>query len=181
MRRRWIKTIVVIAIAVSLAAAAAAYAGRWEMVKRQIDREFPDVKKITTAELAELLRAKRNGVPLLLDVRTKAEYKVSHLQGARSVEPGSDPRNLPLPASKDEPIVTYCSVGYRSAQFARKLAAAGFSNVRNLEGSIFQWANEGRPVMRDGLIFAKVHPYNKVWGTLLRKELRANTAASPSR
>ena len=169
------------AIVIIASCAAAAYGGRWEIVKRHLDREFPDVKKITTVELAELLREKQTDVPLLLDVRTEAEYRVSHLPAAQHVEPGSDPRTLSLPARKEAPIVTYCSVGYRSAQFARKLAQAGFSNVRNLEGSIFQWANERRPLMRANTIVAKVHPYNRIWGTLLRSEIRAEVSGRPSR
>ena len=43
--------------------------------------------------------------------------------------------------------MTYCAVGYRSAEMATQLRAAGFTNVRNLEGSIFQWANEHRPLV----------------------------------
>ena len=50
--------------------------------------------------------------------------------------------------AKDAPIVTYCSVGYRSGKMAERLQAAGYTNVRNLEGSIFKWANEHRPLVR---------------------------------
>lgn len=43
----------------------------------------------------------------------------------------------------------------------------------NLEGSIFQWANEKRPMVdyvNQPTIFA--HPYHIVWGKLLHKDLR---------
>ena len=110
---------------------------------------------------------------MLLDVREPAEYAVSHLAGARQVEPGTDPATLDLPM--DSRVVTYCSVGYRSADYGRTLRRAGFTDVRNLEGSIFQWANEGRPIVRgDGQPARKVHPYNKTWGLLLRPGLRAD-------
>jgi hypothetical protein len=45
--------------------------------------------------------------------------------------------------------------------------------VQNLEGSIFQWANEHRPLVRDGQRETRVHPYNAVWGRLLAPEVRA--------
>lgn len=46
-------------------------------------------------------------------------------------------------------------------------------HVYNLEGSIFKWANENRPmvdVKDKATIYA--HPYNAVFQHLLRKELR---------
>jgi rhodanese-related sulfurtransferase len=148
---------------------------RWELIKWQIARTFPEVPTITTEELAAMLAHGQR--PLLLDVRTRAEFEVSHLPGARHVEPKSDPNRVEVPARKDASIVTYCAVGYRSAEFARALRAAGFTNVRNLEGSIFQWANEDRPLeKRDGAA-TTVHPFDRVWGSLLKKERRANVAS----
>ena len=134
----------------------------WPAVKARIAKEFPNVKSISTADLAKNIAAK--DAPVLLDVRTQEEFAVSHLSGARRVDPDATTVELP----KDTPIVTYCSVGYRSAKFAQRLQAAGFTNVRNLEGSIFQWANEGRPVEPG----TKVHPYNKKWGVLLDPKVR---------
>ena len=75
--------------------------------------------------------------------------------------------------SKDTPIVTYCSVGYRSSSLADRLQQAGFTNVRQLEGSIFQWANEGRPLFRGDQQVNEVHPYNETWGKYLNKKLHA--------
>ncbi len=145
----------------------------WGLVKRKVRSDFPAVRRTGTGELAERLNDRRRPRPVLLDVRTQAEYDVSHLPGARRVEPGSDPAQLALP--RDQPVVTYCSVGYRSAEFARRLQNAGFDRVENLEGSIFQWANEGRPLeQNDGQPARKVHPYNATWGLLLDKPLRAD-------
>jgi hypothetical protein len=49
----------------------------------------------------------------------------------------------------------------------------GFPNVRNLAGSIFEWANSGFPLVRDGESASVVHPFDERWGTLLEPELRA--------
>jgi len=146
----------------------------WSIVDWKIAHDFPEVKRITPAELAAWLQDGKRPPPILLDVRTAAEYEVSHLQKAQRVQPGSPAAVIQLP--KDQPIVTYCSVGYRSGAFAWTLDRAGFTHVLNMEGSIFKWANEGRPVYCDGKQVQKVHPYNERWGKLLAKALRAEMA-----
>jgi len=146
----------------------------WRLMNAKIRSEFPDVPRLQTSQLAEKLNNPREQKPLLLDVRTKTEFDVSHLAGARRVEPGSDVPKLSLP--KGRPIVTYCSVGYRSAAIAKKLRDTGYTDVTNLEGSIFKWANEKRPLVHEGRPTDKVHPYNAVWGMLVDKAHRAENA-----
>jgi len=47
--------------------------------------------------------------------------------------------------------------------------------IYNLEGSLFKWANESRPLVdNSGSPTKLVHPYNNVWGRLLEKSLHAN-------
>jgi rhodanese-related sulfurtransferase len=150
----------------------------WGLVNAKIRSEFPDVPRIQTAELAEVLQTGNEHKPILLDVRTEAEFNVSHLVGATRVEPGSDVSQLHLP--RENPIVTYCSVGYRSAALAKSLRAAGYTHVANLEGSIFRWANENRPLIHDRVPTDKVHPYNALWGTLLSKTHRAENPPPPN-
>ncbi len=145
----------------------------WGLVNAQIQREFPNVPRMQTAELASILNNPHAPKRLLLDVRTASEFEVSHLAGATRVQPGADVSKLSLP--KDRPIVTYCSVGYRSAALAKQLGAAGYTQVTNLEGSIFRWANENRPLVHDGHPTDKVHPYNALWGMLVEKAHRAET------
>jgi len=144
----------------------------WSALKQTIRTTYPDVAVITTDSLASWL-AQADSAPLLLDVRTEAEYTVSHLHDARRLDPDTTDFALLDDLDPATPIVTYCSVGYRSAEMARQLHARGFIKVVNLEGSIFEWANEGRPVYRDGRVVHQVHPYDAVWGRLLKKELHA--------
>jgi 3-mercaptopyruvate sulfurtransferase SseA len=54
------------------------------------------------------------------------------------------------------------------------LEQAGIADVYNLEGGLFQWANEGRPIVRGSEQVHEVHPFNRIWGLLLRKDLRAS-------
>ena len=104
---------------------------------------------------------------MILDVRNPVEYKTSHLQNAILAENIKRAKRLLHDVQKHQPIVVYCSVGYRSAKLAKQLMLQGFTNVSNLEGSIFQWANEGRPVYADGKMVKVVHPYDNKWGQLL--------------
>jgi len=126
--------------------------------------KFPGVRTIAPSGLAAMEPS-----PLLLDVREENEFAVSHLPGA--VRAGRDPvaQLRELGVKSDAPVVVYCSVGYRSSVLAEKLQAAGFLNVRNLEGSIFAWANEGRPLVNARGETAGVHPFNILWGRYLEK------------
>ena len=57
---------------------------------------------------------------------------------------------------------------------ADKLSKEGIKDVYNLEGSIFQWANENRELVtgNNNKKAEKVHTYNKLWGLLLNDETR---------
>jgi rhodanese-related sulfurtransferase len=145
----------------------------WFLLKQSLRHRFPKIEWITTAQLADWLADKQRPPPILLDVRTEAEWNVSHLAGARRVDPSASEEDAAVGISKQTPMVTYCAVGYRSGELATKLRAAGFTSVRNLEGSIFQWANEHRPLVHDGKPVTIVHPYSSLWGRLLIDEARA--------
>lgn len=145
----------------------------WFLLKKTLQHRFPAVEWISTEELANWTSDKGKPTPLLFDVRTAEEWNVSHLPGARRVEPKASIESVTEGISKETAIVTYCAVGYRSAEMATRLRAAGFTNVRNLEGSIFQWANEHRPLVRGEQPVNIVHPYNALWGRLLADDVRA--------
>lgn len=136
----------------------------WRLLKRSIRRKFPQVQQIDPATLAVELQ--QDSKLVLLDVRSIPEYSVSHLPDAQQVDPAkTDFSDFPYPP--DTPIVCYCSVGYRSARLVDRLQAAGYQNVRNLEGSIFEWINQGYSVYRERNVVRSVHPYNAQWGLLL--------------
>ena len=148
----------------------------WRAVDRMIESSYPAVPTITTDSLAGRLADTTKVRPVLLDARTPAEYGVSHLRGARRVDPTATQFPGLDSLARDRPIVVYCSVGYRSARIASRLRAHGFPNVANLEGSIFRWANEGRPVVRGDSVVRTVHPYDATWGRLLNEDLHSYDA-----
>jgi rhodanese-related sulfurtransferase len=143
-----------------------------ELLKPVIAARFPSVRWIDTKTLAQLLTRPPEARPVLLDVRTKDEFATSQLQGARRADPqGGNLEALGIP--EDATVVLYCSLGYRSAALAQKLSEAGIDEVYNLQGGIFAWANEGRPVYAEEGRAQQVHPYDHFWGRFLREELRA--------
>jgi sterol desaturase/sphingolipid hydroxylase (fatty acid hydroxylase superfamily)/rhodanese-related sulfurtransferase len=140
---------------------------RLALAEWSVRRHFPDVRRITTKELAGWLADTHRQAPLLLDARTEAEFDVSHLPDAM--------RELsPAIANHGTPIVVYSSIGWRSAERARQLSREGFTNVFNLEGSIFAWAIESRPLEGQGKPVRKVHPFDADWGRLLPDSLRSD-------
>ncbi|WP_228035060.1 rhodanese-like domain-containing protein [Oculatella sp. LEGE 06141] len=147
----------------------------WDIVQQTIKRRFPEVRSTSTHDLADWLNQTERPLPLLLDVRTADEYAVSHLPQAQRLEPNTQDFSALADLPLDTPIVTYCSVGMRSAAIASQLQANGFTNVTNLEGSIFRWVNEGRAAYRNDQPVQQVHPYNSLWGLLLRHPFHAYT------
>ncbi|NNE55032.1 MAG: rhodanese-like domain-containing protein [Flavobacteriales bacterium] len=123
------------------------------------------VSEISVDEAREKL-----GSVVFLDSRSKEEFDVSHIEGALHV--GYD--NFELTSveglDKKREVVVYCSVGYRSEKITEKLHEAGFKNVHNLYGGIFEWKNQGNEVMTpEGKPTEDVHAYNRLWGIWLKK------------
>lgn len=133
---------------------------------------FPDVQWVQTESLAQWMRGPRSKRLVILDVRSEDEFSVSHLLGAHRLDPEQpDVDSLRVP--EDATVVVYCSVGYRSAAVVEKLHTAGIGDVYNLEGGIFAWANENRPIHRGRSLAASVHPYDGMWGYFLDRDLHA--------
>lgn len=108
---------------------------------------------------------------LLLDAREPGEYKVSHLPGAIHCGYRHFDKALLRNTPKSRPIVVYCSIGYRSEKIVRKISKMGFTNVTNLYGSIFEWANRGYPIVDDdNQPTNRLHTYNKSWGKWVKED-----------
>ncbi|NNE07020.1 MAG: rhodanese-like domain-containing protein [Gemmatimonadetes bacterium] len=162
-------------------------ASDWEGLKREIREKFPHVDQVGTAALAVWLADEEREPPVLLDARAEKEYAVSHLPGAvwapdlkaalRVLGPPPGEAGASGAATTDDvsggdpsrPVIVYCSVGYRSAQMADRLRERGYESVFNLEGSLFEWANEGNAVVRGDSVVTAVHPYDRDWGRFLEE------------
>jgi rhodanese-related sulfurtransferase len=175
-RRRWVRiALFLLVIPLLIGAGVAYFAGRpiaFDAIRLITDYKFPNGKWVDAAELVRWRADPGRAPPVVLDARTEDEYAVSHLQGAVRIDPYK-PSLRPLRGfSKDTAIVLYSSVGYRGARVADFLARQGYSQVYNLEGGEFRWANEGRPVFRQDRPTGEVHPYDPTWGLLLESQYR---------
>jgi rhodanese-related sulfurtransferase len=126
---------------------------------------------MTRQELVEQLKGEHP--PMLIDARTADEYVLSHLPGAIWAAQWQAP-------SVTQPIVVYCSVGWRSAELCAQLQRVGYEQVWNLNGGIFVWAHAQMPMEQAGRAVRVVHPYNARWGELLDRELHPSPGAHES-
>jgi len=149
---------------------------QWREILGEIHQRFADVPQLGIDDYLAWLNSERPP-PLLVDVRPQQEYAVSHIPGAVHVPAWAGFLEHFTVVPKHRDIVLYCSVGWRSSAAARELRRAGFDKVINLEGSIFAWANQGRPLVDAGGPTEVVHPFNEKWGRLLQARRRAYEAS----
>ena len=108
---------------------------------------------------------------VILDTREPSEFSVSKIDGAVHVgynDFSSDTISEEI-ADPNTPIVVYCSLGIRSEEIGEKLKKAGFTNVQNLYGGIFEWKNKGYPLLNEQLQPTdSVHTFSKSWSKWLK-------------
>lgn len=138
----------------------------WEIVEEMISQRYPNTP---TMDIYEFTQRRLREDIIVVDVRPETEFRVGHLYHARNLD---TPEKLVL-LSKNDTIVLYCSVGYRSAKMVHHLQEQGYEHVFNLKGSIFAWANAGFSVFRGEKQVETVHPFNEMWGQLLEKKYHA--------
>ena len=108
---------------------------------------------------------------IILDAREREEYDVSHIPDALYFGYKKPQYDILNDVDKDEIIIIYCSIGYRSEKLGEKLNKKGYNNVLNLYGSIFEWANAGYPLVdSNDQPTDRVHGYNKKWSKWVDNE-----------
>jgi len=131
-------------------------------LKARLAKQYPDVQHLSIEDyLTQYPQA------VLVDVRAAEEYAVSRIPGAVHIE-GREELLKFARAHSQAKLILYCSVGARSAAAARFLqdqsSVQGLGEVANLAGSIFEWANDKRPLENDAGATTEVHPFNAWWG-----------------
>ena len=129
-----------------------------------------NTKSVPYISVQELAMPKTEA--LILDARELKEYETSHLKDALFVgydffDIDSISKNIP---NRNEQIVVYCSVGIRSEDIAEKLKKAGYTNVYNLYGGIFEWKNKDFNVYNsEEMETENVHAFSEEWSQWLKK------------
>lgn len=178
MKRRFLSPFVltqVLMVAVIAAALWLAYwPWRWGQVRDEVRTRFPAVTHIEGTKLQQWLVG-RVAPPVLLDVRSTAEFEVSHLPGARHVMPGAPLADNQLVGKENAQVVIYDAVGFEASAFATMLLQHKFTDVQVLDGGIFQWANEGRTLIGPGgALTTKVQPGPSEYALLLDRARRTH-------
>lgn len=131
---------------------------------------FPDVSHLSPSSLDTWLHDAQRPAPQIVDARSEEEFAVSHLPGARRMDPESTASTALASLDPERPAVLYCSAGHRASTLARRLQSAGRHDLWNLEGGIFAWANAGLPLECAGQPVQRVHPYLRIFSRLLKRQ-----------
>jgi uncharacterized hydrophobic protein (TIGR00341 family) len=117
--------------------------------------EFAGTPEVTVGELREKLS---QGEVVVVDVRPESERRVSALPSAVGKEAYlTDPE-----AYEGKEAVCYCTIGYRSGFFVKKLHEKG-AKAFNLRGGILAWLHAGEKVFAGGKETTRVHVYGPKW------------------
>ncbi len=78
--------------------------------------------------------------PLILDVRSPAEFQMGHLSGAKNINvmDRSFQANIQK-LNSNQPVYVYCKSGARSKAACGVLSKQGFEEIYNLRGGVMAW------------------------------------------
>lgn len=71
---------------------------------------------------------------VLLDVRTKAEYRNGHVPESKNIDVAEIDRAASMISDRNTPVFVYCQSGARSARASDILKKMGYTNVNNIGG-----------------------------------------------
>jgi phage shock protein E len=110
----------------------------------------PAMDQAAAISVAELREQQNSGSPpVIVDVRTDAEFERGHIPGAVHIPYDElDARLSELSASPFDTIVVYCGSGRRAWSGKRTLLQNGFGRVFRLKGGILAWERAGNPIER---------------------------------
>ncbi|MDA2946129.1 MAG: rhodanese-like domain-containing protein [Actinomycetota bacterium] len=82
--------------------------------------------------------------PVIIDVRTPAEFAEGHIDGARLIDISSPTFVADIDAlNRTSVYLVYCRSGNRSSVATAQMRELGFDAVYELDGGVIAWSNEG--------------------------------------
>ena len=121
----------------------------WDQLKKQFWwLPFGRVPEISANELHRLMGGDK---PVqVVDVRSAAEWRRSHIPGAVSAPIGALKRRLvSLQLDAHQPIIAICLSAHRSIPAVRLVRARGFDNAVQLKGGMLAWWGQRYPTERE--------------------------------
>ncbi|MGE0637733.1 MAG: rhodanese-like domain-containing protein [Bacteroidia bacterium] len=102
---------------------------------------------LTPKEYEQKLNAIEN--KLIIDVRTKGEYKKAHIKDAQNISYlGSTFAEKAAELDNTKPVFIYCETAHRSPLAARILSNLGFKEIYDLQFGFENWRNLKMPMER---------------------------------
>jgi len=118
--------------------------GNREGVLQVVDFHPANYREMTATQAADFI-ARMD--PLILDVRTPAEFKHGHLPHAVLIPVQELQRRIgELSAYRQKDILVYCATGNRSTVASKILIDQGFTRVSNMRYGIADWEQRKYPV-----------------------------------
>jgi rhodanese-related sulfurtransferase len=120
--------------------------GAWSAENKAVlaAKQPAKVQRVDVEEF-DKLRANKNSV--VLDVRTKEEFKAGHIPGAVNIDfKAADFEQQVGKLDKSKPYLVHCAAGVRSAAASKKMESAGFKELYDLAPGFRGWEKAGKPV-----------------------------------
>jgi rhodanese-related sulfurtransferase len=108
-------------------------------------RAEPEVPSVEPKDLQERLGS--DAAPVVIDVRTAAEYAAGHIPGAVNI-PYDEVAERISEVDAPHGVALYCMRGPRARKGEAALLASGYESVLHVEGGFSAWEASGLPVER---------------------------------
>jgi rhodanese-related sulfurtransferase len=112
----------------------------------EVARLFRGYKALRPAELTALINRDN---ALVVDLSPGTDFDKGHIAGSKSVQSAQfDPESKLLAPAKALPVVMVCRTGQASADAAKRLKKAGFTQVYWLDGGVMAWQQAELPLVK---------------------------------
>lgn len=106
-------------------------------IQSQDPKKLNTFTNITPLELKKM--SDTDPTAVIIDVRTKKEFKKGHLRNAVNAKDSKVLNQITDSLDLDQPLLVYCDEGTRSFTACIILVEKGFINVYNLETGLIGW------------------------------------------
>lgn len=114
------------------------------LIANEVHGSLTGGKRLSAPEAVRLINDRD---PLIVDVRTGADFKRGHLLHALNAPLAKLEEHLgQMGKDKARPILVYCALGTSASTAADKLKKQGFAEVYPLRGGINAWLGANLPV-----------------------------------
>lgn len=111
---------------------------------------FEDVRQLITECSTTEVQAKMSAGDkfLLIDIREDHEWSAGYLPNAIHIRRSELCNKIArIAPDKNQEIVLYCAIGFRSALSALDLQNMGYNNVSSMYGGIMEWNDLGLEII----------------------------------